>query len=505
MKKKVMAILLVLMLICSACSQPAGPETAETVKPTEAPVPETQPVTHSCSSVCAVCRSCTNAGCTEPACQEKCACTGQETPYAFPEGDYITAAAETVDTGTVVFDLGQNVYVPGNLAQMIEPMVAAMEKVSGLDFDGAGYARSEYPDGKVHVLASRNNLYAGNPEYSWYQGLQTSEYGMAYASASSHAEISPGDLVLGNSNAMIHELGHVLMFRQSEWNYCQLLSEGFADYTNYLTLLELEQNNPVVCYYFDRAVDVLCDMQIFNYAELFKEPVEHWFENTFEFAGNGNYAVGFRFMAYLRDVYGDYSKWIPAAEQAYCYRQKKGSSDQMPVMRQIEVLKTAYGEDVLEGFYPWLQDHLDQFDGESQKMTTRANWSALEGVNWYPVYNAISSMARMESFHYEDLYLNVETVRRYISQYKGEDAASLSLVTSRPVQVRLYKADGTYTTVLTKAWNDGYNYDWPSYNDSHQVMENYGLALDDISYIRLLGDGDMEYMEIVGDFRKDKT
>lgn len=461
-------ILAAVLLFCTACGN-NGQMQAQ----------ETQAVAvHACSNACLSCYGCTNEACTEEACAVKCS-GHKEEPFAFLTGDYITEAPVSVDTGTLVFDIGANVYVPAHLEDTAETVVAAIEKVSGLDFDGLGnYARSTFPDGKVHVNVSRDALYAGNPAHAdWYRGLQTSEVGNAYASSGEHAVVSPGDLFLGGSNAVVHELGHVLMYRQSEWNHCQLLNEGFAEYTTYLTLLELELNAPEAACYLDRSVTNISDMRISNYTELYKYPVEYWFDNTFDFATNNNYAVGFRFMAYLDAVYGDYSKWIPAFEEAYSYQKIKPDIEDSDTEKQVQILKRVYGEDVLDNFYPWLKENLEMFD-EDTRYWEAIDRTGLEAINWYPTYNAAQSVVRLDYCGYRDLYINLETVRKYLSEYKQEDITDLTLTASEPLKLRLYQADGNYTEVLTRE-----------------------ISLEGISYIKLVGEGKLDWLEVAGSFR----
>lgn len=486
--KRMLAFLLILVtVLMAACGQVTEPEKApEPVPATQPekemePAPVTQPEEHECASACDFCGGCTDVQCQQTVCSEKCPGEHGEEVYQFSNADYITEEAVSIDTGTLVFDIGENVYVPDNLTGMAESLASAIEKVSGLDFDGVvPYARETFPDGKVHIKVSRDSLYAGNPEYSWCTGLQTSEYGSAHAGAWEHVELSPGDLFLGNSYAIVHELGHMLMYRQSEWRHSQLLNEGFAEYTTYLALKELEKTDPETAVYLEPATYAIANMEIYDYEKLYEQPLEYWFENTFEYSANQNYTVGFRFMSYLQDVYGDYSKWIVTFEQMYSFRQKDIIEDQSSVQRQIEVLKAAYGSDVLEGFYPWLKEHTDLFEA-SLHWDGFVDRTVAEKMNLYPVFNALESRAKLERFAYNDLYINLEPLRKYIGEYKQCDTAELMLVTSEPVEVRLYQPDGTFTTVMSDSQN--------------------GIPMEGISYIKLVGNHQLYRIEIIGDFR----
>ena len=422
---------------------------------------------HECTDPCAQCGWCQNADCAESACAHKCQGHWEE-PYIFPTGDYVTDTEVHIDTGTLVFDIGENVYVRGDLAELAEKMVASMEKVAGLDFDGAGYAKGAFADGKVHVQAGRNMVLVESAVYS--------EYGNAYAGVWDHAVISPGNL-FNRGYVIIHELGHVMMFRQSEWCHSQLLNEGFAEYTAYLALLDLAETDPAWFLYVNIPERFLNNMRIYDYDALYAQPLEYWFENIFESSDNANYSIGFRFMAYLQDVYGDYSKWITEFEKTYCFREIAPNSNVSAVEHQITALKATYGEDVLDNFYPWLQEHEDIFEGDYREAPL--DLRGTESVNWYPVFNGVYSRAEMNNLQYKDLYVNLNSMRQYLTEYKGFDSSDLQLVTSEPIYVRLYQADGSYTTVYT---------DQP-------------ISLEGVAYIKLVGEGSLESIRLEGSFR----
>ena len=471
-----------LLLSCAACGVTTAPEA--TVTPTAAPAESVQTpanapaaALHSCESSCSTCGLCTDAACAEPVCENKCPGHEAETQIADPE-DYITTAAVSVDTGTLVFDIGENVYVPGNLEEMGAVLAATMEAVTGLDFDGAGYSKDYYPDGKVHISIARDALYT---EMDWYQGLKTSEVGNAYASSFTHVTASPGDLFLGHSKAVTHELAHVLMYRQTGWSHDQLLNEGFAEYTTYLVASHLAETAPGQGHYLDQAGQSIMDMLIHNYDALFAQPVEYWLENTFEYSGNQNYSIGFRFMAYLHEVYGDYSKWIPAFETKYNSNIHITDTGTSPVEQRVEVLKSVYGEDVFDNFYPWLKENLDRFD-EGICDSAVYDLTGAEEISWYPKFTAIESTAKMERLQYKDLLIHIEPLRKYVREYKGFSGNDLQLETSEPVKVTLYYADGTSAAAETGVGDSA-------------------LPMDGVTAIQLVGEGQLEWLEIVGDFR----
>ncbi len=74
----------------------------------------------------------------------------------------------------------------------------------------------------------------------------------------------------------------------------------------------------------------------------------------------------------------------------------------------------------------------------------------------------------------ESFYL--ETVRKYLSEYKGRDVSGLHLDCSEPVLVNLYRSDGSYTCQLVQS----------------------KVSLEGISYIKLVGEGKLTYLRIAG-------
>lgn len=388
--------------------------------------------------------------------------------YDFDADDYVTTSDISVDTGTFMFDIKANIYVSETMVNSAQLLADTLEKVSGLSFDGNGYCREIHTDGKIHSNFTRENMYIN---MGFYQGLPTNEAGAAYAGAWDHAVLGPSNLIPNKDYTLIHEGSHMLMWRQTEWFYNTLLNEGFAEYSTYLSLNELAKTHPESAVYFNRADYIIWNLTVDDYSKLYEQPIEYWFENDFEYAMNNNYAVGFRFMWYLDEVYGDYSKWITEFEKTYCFREIAPFSDQAPTEHITLVLKTTYGDDVLDNFYPWLKQNESLFVGE---YTPYADLSGAEGINLYPIFDAIDTATEIDNFGYEDLYINIETVRSYLA-YKSIDSSGLVLKLSSDATVRLYYTDGSYLT---------------------QTGDSF--SLDDVSYIKLVGKGSLECLSVEG-------
>lgn len=387
----------------------------------------------------------------------------------FGTEDFITDVKRSIDTGTLVFDIDANVYVPGIFWDLSVSMADAMEKATGLKFNGGKYAMM-YIDDKTHVQAKRSML-------DNLPGSQLAEVYEAWASASGHAEVAPGDLFIVNDNYVnIHELGHVLMFRQTEWGYSRVLNEGFAEYTTYLALKELQKSDPAACFYMSHPDRCTQNMFITNYEKLYEHPIEYWFDNEIssEYAGNVNYTIGYRFMWYLDEVYGDYTKWVKKFEEMYPFDAEFQSSNDSEVNKQIEVLKAAYGDDVLDKFYPWLKKNQARFEPNWNQEVI--DLTTVKAINWYPSFDAIESVMRIQRVKYKDLYINIDCARDYLEDYKKLDASNLTLKNPGYLKIELYKADGTLINT---------------------VNQN-SISLKNVSYIKLVGSGQVNNLEVTG-------
>ena len=393
--------------------------------------------------------------------------TQYSTPYAFPEVGYITTEAETVDTGDLVYHIGENVYVPGHLQQISTVLAETAQRVSGLTFAGTGYAQSLYPDDKIHVTVSRDQIPNDYPY---------AETGAAYADRRTHAMLPPGDLFLQDIDAIPHEISHVMRFKQSGWDFPRPLEEGFAEFTSHWILKHLEETDPTSAFYLGRSCSNPWNMSITDYDALYAQPIEYWLEHEFPYSGNTYYCVGFRFMYYLQDTYGSYSRWITDYEAAYpCTAPShswEGISADLPSI--LDVMKQTYGADVLDNFYPWLRENQNLF--EPVWDVTYVDATAVDAVNLYPRMYDTYSHTELYRMDYEDLYVNLESVRSYLENYKGIDASTLTLYNPDKITVNLYHADGSYVTVY-----------------GHEE-----ISLADISYIKLVGNGRLDLLRIYG-------
>ena len=131
---------------------------------------------------------------------------------------------------------------------------------------------------------------------------------------------------------------------------------------------------------------------------------------------------------------------------------------------------------MLDNFYPWLKENQARFEEDYGFLY---DLTGVRSINLYPTCNAVETRVKMENFKYNNLYINLETARAYLADYKNLDISGMTLYTSSPVNVALYRTDGTCVTVKT----------------------NTEIPLDDVSYIKLLDEGTLNLLEIQGPFR----
>ncbi len=368
----------------------------------------------------------------------------------------ITTGYTKLNTKHLELSVPLKVYIPDDLVENVDIVTSAMEKVSGMQFEGNPKYSSE--------------LLSVQVEKMW--GTER-ELGNAYAFAG-NVYMSPGDLV--ELSALIHECSHALQYNQSGWSYCEWAMEGIATYTRYKTQAYIEQQYPElvpIAGFVDQSFN---DLVITDYDELYKHPMEYWVENTFEYSWNDNYPIGFRFMWYLDEVYGDYTKWIYEYEKINPYYLSDKVSNKVEPEDQIKIFKTVYGEDVFEDFYRWLEMNRKRFVSG-----TVADLSHAEKIQVYPTcaYSKIN-YSLQHSFRYQDLFVDIAVGREYLNEYKGKNTQDMVLSVSEGTVLELYDAEGN---LLRK--------EGPTQRDQQ-------IPLDGVSYLKLVGSGTLTQFIIEG-------
>lgn len=390
-------------------------------------------------------------------------CAYKAAPREFPSG-YITENNVIIETKHLKFKVEKGIYVIDNLEKYADALYEALETVSGLSFT-EGTKSKEKPlvnvDRSVHSEAFR-------------LASEKSELSAAAYAEPTGVTIASGDLFIGSTYAIAHELAHLLSYRYTEkimYHTCKTLQEGYAQYTTYRVLKYLEKNDPEVAASLAAAFTSLNDVVIYDPSVVYNQKAEYWLTHLLpeDVSGNPGYDIGMRMMWYLEETYGNYSEWLKTAEKNKARNLKKEST-------QIEVLKNAYGNDVFDGFYPWLKSNESTF---LYNDNVTIDYSGTNFMVLYPHFNAISN--RTEIFNqmysdansptrlkYNNLYICVDEIRNYLENYKDTEADWLILGVSDKCTVKLYDADGKLKNVVTS-----------------QSL----ISLKDVSYFKLDGEG----------------
>jgi len=377
-----------------------------------------------------------------------------ESSSKFLEGT-ITSEATVIETEHFKVEIPKNVYVPGYFKDYLEVIYDALETVSGLTF----YNENYNPD-KIIIEVEKPVNDNGN------------EFCESYAyTIGSIIHISSGDLLLGNSETLIHELSHILQYSQSAWIYSDVLSEGFAQYNAYKTIKYLETTNIEVAKTNTMAQSIIGNVSLTG--DIYSKSIEYWLgheQETYDISDNGVYSVGMRFMSYLDYVYGDYSNWFNYYEEINPSYAMLFMSKDVSLIEQLDILNNAYDEDVLDNFYDWLEENENIYFKNPWITETNYDLTDLEKTYIYPHFykdKISTTMSKFHKFSYNNLYVNISEVRNYLQNYKEKNVTNLKLKLSDRVNVELYNANNEL--ILSKK------------DDS--------FSLDKVSYVKLVGQG----------------
>jgi len=278
---------------------------------------------------------------------------------------------------------------------------------------------------------------------------------------------------------MLHELSHTLFYSYGSQSYSEMLVEGYAEYNCYKAIQYLEKHDPDLAYAIDNSYACQHNMFINSPEQIYTQEPEYWLENNFpfEYAANGHYALGFRFMAYLDNVYGDYSQWIVKMNEI--------GYDEIadPTKRHIEAFTRAYGENVLDGFYEWLQKNEDQFV-DIYTYDVDYDISGANCITLYPSFffqdcNTILADNGSDVV-YNNLFIDLEECKNYLSSYKNRSIDDLELFVEF--------SEGDEVIELFDVYG----------NSLGEHTDPYCIKLDDVSFVLLKGSGKVSTFEVTG-------
>ena len=147
-------------------------------------------------------------------------------------------------------------------------------------------------------------------------------------------------------------------------------------------------------------------------------------------------------MAYLDEVYGNYSEWINYYENEHPYYHKRNIGDDVNLETIYNCMEKTYGKEVFELFYPWLEkndERLSKTPGEDEFWAY--DLSRLKYSYIYPNFYTGGSIIKLTTyklFVYDNLYIGIEPLRYYLQEYKKQNVNKLTLKLSSEVMVELY-------------------------------------------------------------------
>lgn len=400
----------------------------------------------------------------------------QETVPAFEKASLkfalgsITTEPTAIKTKHLELKIDAGVYVPYDLVEVLDVVTDAMEAVSVMKFEGNSEYHQKFGIWSRETISELLTVEVKKSDTD-------SEYNGAYADAST-AVISSGDLI--KLSALIHECSHTLQLRQSKWYYCTWAMEAISNYTTYKTQLYIIENYPDLAEYVDSPVQTIRDMYIDDYSKIYEHSMEYWVDNTFEYAGNGNYTIGFRLAWFLDETYGDYTKWIFALEESYPFTKNATDTDQLPKEKILEAFYLAYGESVFDDFYAWLKSNEERTNNEYFTVDLRkADKIAIYPKVYWSGTEYTPSLIKFYGEHgilYRDLYIGLEPGNHYLTEYKGRVCEKLTLSVNDGVTVMLFDENGEYMRTAS--------------GDS--------IDITGVSVIKLVGEGKLTKFEITG-------
>ena len=213
-----------------------------------------------------------------------------------------------------------------------------------------------------------------------------------------------------------------------------------------------------------------------NFDELYKHSMEYWMDNTFEYSGNNNYAIGFALAWFLDEVYGDYTKWITEYEKENPMYLANVNTDALSNEEQLKAFYLAYGEDVFDKFYSWLKQN------ESAFACRTIDISGAKKIQFYPTFAYSNITYHINAWDtkilYNDLLIDFSAGKAYMTDYKGRNIDGMAMTITSGCVVEFYDAEGKLLRTETS--------------------QGQAMSLEDVSFIKLVGNGAFYSIDIVG-------
>ena len=346
-------------------------------------------------------------------------------------------------TENIDYSAGWDTYLVDGYIEKTEKLLHIMEQVIRLSFAQEGDKL------KIHLVGPGQSGYS-EPEYRSLGCEQR-------------------DAFMGNSPYMISYLADILQGDQVHAYFCDVLRYGFMTYATYDVLTFLESQDPNFSAMFSSKENLFMNYLIMDSETLYEHDIIYWLEQGYPYtSSNGSAALGFWFMKYLDETYGNYTHWLTE----YAKTHPTGNAyDTVSVESQVQNLKDVYGENVLTNFYPWLEKNLDL-----NAMWDTADYSALSEYCHYPNFTYVGYSEQFFSGNYNDLIISLSEFRYYMTEIKGYTLDHLTLSKFTDNEVVLYDKEGKYLMSTNGV----------------ESNDKYLVFLDDAYYIGLPGQGFMD-------------
>ena len=409
-----------------------------------------------------------------------------ETPPAFVSG-FVTTSITYIECEYILYEIDADCYVVGDLVERTDKLCRAMEELTGLSFKNDAYGGK-----KILVRIDKQGRATEDAEHS--SVLPHSIPGVVQSARGDqcmhYVYACPGDLFVGDASSLHHELAHVLRFSQSDFEYNTVLEEGFAAFLEVKIGEYLEATDPEFGYSLGYSGNVKSGYACTHH-NIHDNTLVYWFSKDQKYYRSvsvlyDNYNFGYRLMTYLYEEHEDFASWC-------AYLDASSGARALTPEEEVEILKACYGEDFEEKFYAWIEVHESDFRIEDighnlgvAHSNSAYDLTSVEKINIYPQFpNYYVSQLCLSGYDakYKDLYINIAEAVRYLDEYKHRNTDDLTLVTSDAVTIQLFDAEG-HLLAQTNARE---------------------ISLDGVSYIKLVGEGTICQLQIVGFYKEDAT
>ena len=385
-------------------------------------------------------------------------------PFGNTPGHVIARGVEEffpdarVDGNRICFETDRLIHTPQMKTYAVDQYVEKSEKLLDAIESATGFS---FPEKKVQLILGDS-------------GKRTSDfdYGSFVDAKYRLVQFGQCDAFLGNGNDLISLLSFVLLWEQAPQRFCDVLESGFATYTAYDLLCQLEVSDPEFAALFAGSHRLYSNYYLFDPDCVYSNPLNYWLENGYPYeASNGSPAMGFWLMKYFEDVCGDYTAWVTN------YNAENGELD---IDAQIQLLKDTYGEDAWYGFYPWLRENLDK----SAPWNMVPDHTNLHKLVCYPLLTEVETPQELLNGEYADICISFAEYRHYLTQVKEFTIDAITLIKHSDAPVLLYDAEGTFLQATT---------------GTQAIDGSYLVSLDDAYYVRFPDAGyysaqlDLEY------------